>query len=858
MRKIRVRKVAKVLACLTAGFSLAWGANASATELDLQAFNLDPMVITATRTEMSLKENPLAVQVVDRKTLDQIQAKTLRDALKNALGVNVFNDFQGRSNVSIRGSESRHVLILVDGRRESGELSYNSANAWDVDRIRMEDVEKVEIIRGPAGALYGSDAIGGVINVITRTPDKNAGQVNYEYDWYEDGKGAGYKSNVYMQGKADNVFYKINAGLNHNRPYMDPEGSGDSMNFYGKETPVSLTLGYEFENGNRLTADFSRIKEKNEKTNTDITKMTGGRPGGGGSGGGMPGGGSGSGGGMPGGGSGSGGGMPGGGSGSGSGMPGGMTGGGSGSGMPGSMTGGGSGMPSGMMGRMSAAPSGMGSSSGMPSGMMGGGSGSGMPGSMTGGGSGSGMPGGGSGSGGGMPGGGGGMPAVERHATKTIYNDNKRTDFGLTYTGKDENQDWMLRVYRSAYDKDYSNVTISQIYMNGKPGPGAMGKPKISRPKHDTVKRDITVFEGRDSWNADPQNLMTAGFEYRQDKSEGTRIKKQGTKLVGDHVSDAEDKATINYAAAYVQDEYAPSDKWLLIPSIRYDWSDEFSSKVTSRLATTYNVTDSLRLKGVVGQGYKTPTVNELYHFWEMYPNNPGGPGEFFEGNPDLKPEKSLDFDIAVEKDFGENTTVHVGYFHNKVKDLIKSWWTGKYTSDNPALYPGLGTAKTKDYVMTYKNIPNATLKGVEVYGTHRFTRNLSLNLGYTYLDATGDTYDGKTYQYTGTARLSDRARHQVVFGLSYRPQNKFAWDCSLDIVSNFQYLEDDKKNSAMGKRVYTNKNFTIANIMTSRNVAEDARIYLGVDNISNHQNFGNFADGNLGRVFRFGMEYKF
>ena len=124
----------------------------------------------------------------------------MRDALKSALGVNVFNDFQGRSNVSIRGSESRHVLIMVDGKRLGGELSYNSANAWDVDRIRMEDVERVEIIRGPAGALYGSDAMAGVINVITKTPEKNAGSINYEYGWYENGKGAGYKSNVYLQG----------------------------------------------------------------------------------------------------------------------------------------------------------------------------------------------------------------------------------------------------------------------------------------------------------------------------------------------------------------------------------------------------------------------------------------------------------------------------------------------------------------------------------------------------------------------------------------------------------------------------------------------------------------------------------
>lgn len=55
----------------------------------------------------------------------------------------------------------------------------------------MEDVERVEIIRGPAGALYGSDAMAGVINVITKTPEKNAGSINYEYGWYENGKGAG-------------------------------------------------------------------------------------------------------------------------------------------------------------------------------------------------------------------------------------------------------------------------------------------------------------------------------------------------------------------------------------------------------------------------------------------------------------------------------------------------------------------------------------------------------------------------------------------------------------------------------------------------------------------------------------------
>lgn len=209
MVKVRFKMKEKVIAsALTSMSILSVGVSACAEEVT-QSFTLDPMVITATRTEMSVKETPSSVEIINQKKLEQTQAKTLKDALKTALGVNVFNDFQGRSNVSIRGSESRHVLIMVDGKRLGGELSYNSANAWDVDRIRMEDVERVEIIRGPAGALYGSDAMGGVINVITKTPGKNSGNINYEYDWYENGKGAGYKSNLYIQGTEKNVSYKL-------------------------------------------------------------------------------------------------------------------------------------------------------------------------------------------------------------------------------------------------------------------------------------------------------------------------------------------------------------------------------------------------------------------------------------------------------------------------------------------------------------------------------------------------------------------------------------------------------------------------------------------------------------------------
>lgn len=706
MQKKELSKL--VLTTLLTG-SVLWGGTAFAAEENLQEFSLDTMVVTATRTAMTVKETPSTVEIVDSKKLEQTQAKTLHDALKGALGVNVFNDFQGRSNVSIRGSESRHVLIMVDGKRLGGEAAYNSANAWDVDRIRMEDVERVEIIRGPAGALYGSDAMGGVINVITKTPDKTTADINYEYGWYEDGKGAGYKGNLYLQGAEGNYSYKINAGLNKNRPYLDPKGSGDSMNFYGKQQPISLSVGYKFDNGNELSVDFSKIKEDNQKSSTSRTVM--------------------------------------------------------------------------------------------------------------------------------MPG------KVWQDKVQTIYNDNKRTDYAITYKGSDDKQDWMFRAYKSVFDKNYKNQNNTR--MTNLLRPGGIGDWKLQDPKHDTVKRTLSVIEGKDTFNLSDKNKLTAGFEYRKDQSEGTRLKKPNTSLADGNAHDAYDKAAINYLAAYVQDEFRPDDKWLIIPSVRFDHSDQFSNKLTSNLAATYNAADDVRIKAVVGQGYKTPTVNDLYIFWEMYAANPGGKGQFYVGNPDLKPEKSLSYELSVEKDWGDRSTVHFGLFRNEVKDLIGTYWTGKMTENYPDIYPGV----TGDRIMAYENIPEALLQGVELYGSHRIGKDIYLNAGYTFLDAKDKT--------AGT-RLKDRAKHQVTFGVSYQPENIYAWDLSFDLVSNINYYFNNGDKSTMGNFVYETKDFTIANIMASRHLNKDTKIYLGIDNISNHQNFGPYSDGNLGRMYRVGMEYKF
>ena len=554
-------------------------------------------------------------------------------------------------------------------------------------------------------------------------------------------KGAGYKGNLYLQGAEKQYSYKVSAGLNNSRPYQI--SAVDEANFYGEEQPLSLNVGYTFDNGNKLSFDFSRLKEDTHRTYLSKKKMT---------------------------------------------------------------------------------------------------------------------------------------DTFSLTGIEAVFNKNKRTDYAVTYQGSDDINNWLFRAYKSVFDKEYAKNTKYPSMGGGMPGGMPGGRPggstsgttmpptggttmpptgggaggdsmggamaSLIRPINDEVKRTLSVFEGNNSWTLSDKNKLTAGFEYRQDKSEGTRLKKANTSLSGNAYT-ARDRAEINYWAAYVQDELKPNEKWLIIPSVRFDHSDKFGNEVTSRLATTYNAADDVRVKAVVGQGYKTPTVNELYHFWEMYAQVARNEGEFYVGNPDLKPEKSLSYELAIEKDWGDKTTVHFGLFRNELKDMIQEFDTGMKTTDNPTLYPGIG----KDRIMTYKNIPEATMQGAELSASHKLAKDIYLNLGYTFLDAKDKT--------EGT-RLIDTSRHQLTFGVSYQPENIYAWDVSFDLVSNLNYYYRDNERSTMKDPVYDSKNFTIANIMTSKYINKDTKIYLGIDNISNHQNFGLFADGNLGRLYRVGMEYKF
>jgi vitamin B12 transporter len=146
---------------LLLAFPLHAGAQALGDPTDLR-----DVVVTGTRTAITADQSLAAVEVIDRAAIERSQARSLQDLLRGRAGIDIANQ-GGRGKVStlfLRGTESDHTLFLVDGVRVGSATSGLTA----LQDLPLELIERIEIVRGPRSSLYGSEAIGGVIQVFTR------------------------------------------------------------------------------------------------------------------------------------------------------------------------------------------------------------------------------------------------------------------------------------------------------------------------------------------------------------------------------------------------------------------------------------------------------------------------------------------------------------------------------------------------------------------------------------------------------------------------------------------------------------------------------------------------------------------
>jgi len=127
---------------------------------------LSPVVVTATRTPVPSDQLVAPVVVIERETIEQAQGQSLASLLQQAAGVQISSSggLGKQSSVFLRGTDARHVLLLIDGVRY-GSATLGAPN-WD--NLPLAAIERIEVLKGPAAALYGSDAVGGVVQIFTR------------------------------------------------------------------------------------------------------------------------------------------------------------------------------------------------------------------------------------------------------------------------------------------------------------------------------------------------------------------------------------------------------------------------------------------------------------------------------------------------------------------------------------------------------------------------------------------------------------------------------------------------------------------------------------------------------------------
>ena len=241
----------------------------TAVAADAPVYDIGDIVVTATRTQNATKEVPAATQVIDGENIRQSGATNIREALSYFTNIMQTRIAHGGHDVMIRGMDTNKSLILVDGRKPANESSSASlGTARAMERINLQQVERIEILRGPSSALYGSDAMGGVINIITKKSTSPSGSIGGEY------ASTGHTQWVhYDTGRQGKLAATVGARLRHtDRDTIEGEQWSE---YFGNDQTYNLALDYYFADANKLTftADYYHEKLSSDAQNPELRPL---------------------------------------------------------------------------------------------------------------------------------------------------------------------------------------------------------------------------------------------------------------------------------------------------------------------------------------------------------------------------------------------------------------------------------------------------------------------------------------------------------------------------------------------------------------------------------------------------------
>lgn len=674
------------------------GVTAQAEELPVYSF--DEVVVTATRTENDVKKVPASTQVITQEDIKRGGATSVRNAL--SMYANIFQKSKvrgGGHDIIIRGMETKHSLVMVNGHRISNEADANGlGNAMSLDRININDVEKIEIVRGPSSALYGSEAMGGVLNIITKPSKEQTLLTGLEHTsedtshwWHAD---TGRIGNFSMT--LDARFNKINRSMPDTATESDPYGTAQtynaSLNYYVNDhSYVNAYMDYYSQH---LKTDMGTPAMKPITLTTSSGKM-----------------------------------------------------------------------------------------------------------SLS------------------------GQAMLEGTGSKAF----KQKNYGISWNGKTDKNDWQIQAYMSKFN--WSTTSNTKV-LGSIPPAGMEGmfnyllqQKNAYDFNHD--EHNMWAIEGRDSLRVNDHHRVTFGAEYVKDKVAGTGLGSNGDgvhSITENGKTKSSSEKTLSSYAAYLQDEIEYG-KWFIVPAIRYDHHSAYGSHTSPKIGVTYNATDHFRIKANYGDGFKAPSVSQLYYDLDMEMGR--GNWVHLTGNPNLKPEKSKSWDLGVEAEFGKGYG-SLTYFDNDVDNLIASIPKGKDSNGHN--------------LHRYENVNKARIKGLENTLGYRFNDTLEFKVTSTLLDAK-DTSAGKD--------LTQRARLSQIYQLIYDDHKDTGWSAVLWNQLDYKFVTGKAWESGESVK----KSYSLTNFSLTRKVNKDTRVYGNVQNIFDKKD----ADCDLdGRFWSIGWEHKF
>jgi vitamin B12 transporter len=222
-------------------FKLSW-----AEEKDAAGHELEKIIVTATKTEAYQAEVGSSSTVITSKDIRKTAKFTVKELLRDVPGVTVAQSgsFGGLTSIYLRGANPGYTLVLIDGIEVNDPIKSDSS--FDFAHLTTDNIERIEVVRGPQSTLYGSDAMGGVINIVTK---KGKGKPKWEIS-SEGGSHNTFRESANLTGSTKTLNYSLSASRLDSEGISKARGGAEKDGY--KNTAISSKIGYKISDSSQL------------------------------------------------------------------------------------------------------------------------------------------------------------------------------------------------------------------------------------------------------------------------------------------------------------------------------------------------------------------------------------------------------------------------------------------------------------------------------------------------------------------------------------------------------------------------------------------------------------------------------